>query len=261
MKRATVLVVSLVSIILAATMVTAAAAPRADQNHARRTPTPTAPLPPTATPQVTATSQATAVPTSTAQPLSVYTAGMSCSNGVCIFGPGNVGTFFNEYATSTGGSGPTPYTWRLIAGSLPAGLSMTNFGVYSAQISGTPTQAGTSTFTLQVTDGGGDTAQQAFTLTIDPPASLVITLPGPTAQSGTVGTAYNQNLFANGGVQPYTWSITGGQLPPGLRVSRLQNGGSAINGTPTTRGTFTFTLTVTDNAHAQTSQSTTITVN
>jgi hypothetical protein len=132
--------------------------------------------------------------------------------------------------------------------------------VYSAQIAGTPRQTGTSTFTLQVTDGAGHTARQAFTLTIDPPLPLVITAPGSTAASGTVGTAYNQNLFADGGVRPYTWSITGGQLPPGLKVSQLQNGGSAINGTPTAAGTFTFTLTVTDSADTQTSEQCSITI-
>jgi hypothetical protein len=60
----------------------------------------------------------------------------------------------------------------VVAGNLPAGLSLTpSYGVYSAYIYGTPTQAQTSTFTLQVKDGIGDTARQAFTLTIAPPRS------------------------------------------------------------------------------------------
>jgi hypothetical protein len=36
---------------------------------------------------------------------------------------------------------------------------------------GTPTTVETSAFTLQVRDGQGDTARQAFTLTINPPRS------------------------------------------------------------------------------------------
>jgi hypothetical protein len=215
---------------------------------------------PTATPRATATIQ----PTATPQPLFIDTAseGYSCGNGVCTFPSGNVGAQYAASITSGGGHGPTPYTWRVVAGSLPAGLSLTpSYGVYSAYIYGTPTKIQTSTFTLQVRDGVGDTAQQAFTLTINSPAPLVITLPGSTANSGTVGTAYNQNLFASGGTQPYTWSISGGQLPPGLQVSKLSNGGWAINGTPTTRGTFTFTLTVTDSNATHTSEQTSITVN
>jgi hypothetical protein len=39
--------------------------------------------------------------------------------------------------------------------------------VYSAYVYGTPTKAQSSAFTLQVRDGAGDTARQAFTLTIN----------------------------------------------------------------------------------------------
>src|SRR5689334_617260 len=139
----------------------------------RRTPSPTRPaLTPTSTPtgalatptgpQPTLTLQASTTPAASAtpQPLTVITAGFDCTNGVCELGPGNVGTFFNGYVTSAGGQGPTPYTWRLVFGSLPSGFSLQNFGVDSAQISGTPTRTGTSTFTLQVKDGVGHTAQQ-----------------------------------------------------------------------------------------------------
>jgi hypothetical protein len=63
-----------------------------------------------------------------------------------------------------------------------------------------------------------------------------------------------------GGATPYTWSITGGQLPPGLARIRTSNG-NRIEGTPTTRGTFTFILTVRDQGGQQASQQTTMTIN
>ena len=227
-----------------------------------RTPT-GSPAVPTSTPtgvQPTLTLQASTTPpaTATLQPLTVITAGFSCTNGVCTLGPGNVGTFFNEYVTSSGGSGPTPYTWKLVAGSLPSGLSMSNFGVYSAQIAGTPRQTGTSTFTLQVTDGAGHTARQAFSFTIDPPQPLVITS-GPCCPAGTVGSAYHTNFFADGGVLPYTWSIVSGQLPPGLRLAASPPAG--LSSTPITRGTFNFTVAVTDGAGTRTTEPGSITVN
>jgi Putative Ig domain len=110
------------------------------------------------------------------QPLTINTTGLSCSNGVCDLGSGNVGTFLNLSISSSGGSGPTPFTWRVVTGKLPAGLRMAKFfGVESTEITGTPTKVETSTFTAQVADGAGDTAQQAFTLTINPPRALVIT--------------------------------------------------------------------------------------
>lgn len=236
--------------------------PRSAAAHSRQaTPTPTATPTrslPTSTPTATGSQPTTTpAPSPTPQPLQVVTAGFSCTNGVCTLGPGNVGTFFNEYVTSSGGQGPTPYTWKLVSGSLPSGLKLSNFGVYSAQIAGTPTQVQTSTFTLQVTDGVGDTARQAFTLTIGPPQPLVITS-GSCCADGTVGTAYHTNFFADGGVQPYTWSISAGQIPPGLKLASSPPAG--LSGTPTTAGTFTFTVTVTDSTGTQTSEPGSITI-
>src|SRR6266568_3115295 len=108
-------------------------------------------------------------------PLTINTTGLSCGNGVCELGTGNVGTFLNLAISASGGSGPTPFTWKVVDGKLPAGLKMARFfGVESTEITGTPTKVETSTFTARVTDGAGAQAQQAFSLTIDPPRPLVI---------------------------------------------------------------------------------------
>src|SRR5712692_10492093 len=184
------------------------------------------------------------------QPLTINTTGLTCTNGVCELGTGNVGTFLNLSISASGGSGPTPFTWKVVGGKLPAGLKMAKFfGVESTEITGTPTRVEASTFTAQVTDGAGDTAQQAFSLTINPPRPLVITS-GACCPDGTVGTAYHTNFFADGGVQPYTWSIPSGQLPPGLTVDKRAPAG--LSGTPTTAGTFNFTVAVTDKTGTQT---------
>jgi hypothetical protein len=172
---------------------------------------------------------------------------------------GNVGADYAAFINTTGGSGG-PDEFSLAAGSLPDGLQMAkSFGVQSTVISGRPTRQQTSTFTVRVQDQSGS-ATRTFIITIGPPVTLAITLPGPTASSGSVGSSYFQNLFASGGQTPYTWSITGGQLPPGLALIRASNG-NRIEGTPTTAGTFTFTLTVRDQGGQQASQQTTITIN
>ena len=59
-------------------------------------------------------------------------------------------------------NGTAPYTWTITAGSLPAGLSLSSAGA----ITGTPTAAGTSSFTAQVTDQAGLTATVLFGLPI-----------------------------------------------------------------------------------------------
>jgi hypothetical protein len=103
------------------------------------------------------------------QPLTIDTGSYTCSHGVCDLGSGNVGAFFAGSMTSFGGQGPTPYTWTVASGSLPIDMLLTpSYGVYSAYVYGIPTTTGTTTLTLQVKDGVGDTARQAFSFTINP---------------------------------------------------------------------------------------------
>src|SRR5258707_3065376 len=156
-----------------------------DSRHRTPTPTPTTPT-----------------PTSTLSPLVIDTTSLP---------DGNVGNSYDAFVTASGGQG-TPKLWSVIAAKLPDGLTMASFyGVQSTIISGTPTTLQTTTFTVQVKDNTG-VATQALSITIDPPPPLVIT--SPTPPKASVGTSYFTNLFASGGVQPYTWSITAGQTAP-----------------------------------------------
>jgi hypothetical protein len=75
---------------------------------------------------------------------------------------GRIGAFYSLPLTATGGT--TPYSFSVIGGTLPAGLSLSGAGV----ISGTPTVNATSTFTISVTDNFFGSASQSFTLTISP---------------------------------------------------------------------------------------------
>lgn len=63
-------------------------------------------------------------------------------------------------------------------------------------------------------------------------------------QNGVVGVAYDQFINIYGGTPPYTLSIVGGALPPGLS---LNLGTGEITGTPTTEGRYNFTIKVVDN--------------
>jgi hypothetical protein len=60
--------------------------------------------------------------------------------------------------------GTAPYNWSVSAGSLPTGLSL---APATGVISGTPTVAATSNFTIRVTDSVGATATRALSLAID----------------------------------------------------------------------------------------------
>lgn len=76
-----------------------------------------------------------------------------------------VNSAYSATLSATGGSGS--YTFAVSSGSLPSWLSLnTNTGV----LSGTPTSAGTSTFTITASDNAtsGLTGSQAYTLTVNP---------------------------------------------------------------------------------------------
>jgi hypothetical protein len=139
-------------------------------------------------------------------------------------------------ATLTASGGTSPYSWTVTGGSLAPGLTLATNGT----ISGIPTTAGTFTFTARVADSGSQSATAQYQIVVF--ASLT-----PTALSlpnGTVGAAYpGATLTATGGTSPYSWTVTGGALPPGLTLAT--NG--AIGGTPTTAGTFSFRARVSDN--------------
>jgi hypothetical protein len=210
------------------------------------------------------TAVATASPTRTqTSTLRFITSGLSCTNGVCALGSGNVGANYGQNIAITGGSCGRPCVtlpvFTVVAGSLPPGLRMpSTYGCCGDAIGGTPSQAGTFTFTIHVKDGAGNTARQAFRIAISPPARLAITFPTACCSAGIVGQSYLQNFFLSGGVAPFAASIAAGQLPPGLKLSSSPP--ISITGTPTTAGTFTFTVRVTDSNGAQATEQGSITV-
>ena len=137
-----------------------------------------------------------------------------------------------------GGRGP--YTWRLAAGELPVGLSLTPRGL----LSGSPTIPGAFPISLQVSDASRPaplSVSVQLILTIAPKHLLVTTehLPG-----GVASSLYTASLAATGGVAPYSWELASGQLPPGLSLAPS----GALSGTPTARGDFRFYVQVSDSA-------------
>ncbi len=59
---------------------------------------------------------------------------------------------------------------------------------------------------------------------------------------GTIGVPYTSSLGASGGLAPYSWTVTAGALPQGLRLG--PNG--TISGTPIISGNYSVTFAVTD---------------
>ena len=152
------------------------------------------------------------------------------------------------YVAALGASnGTPPYVFSLAGGSLPDGITLSADGF----LTGTPTTAGTSRFTVKVTDSTGGTATKDFSLEIKP-APLALT---GTVSDGVVGATISVKFGATGGAPGYLFSASG-SLPPG---TSFKNDGT-LSGTLTAAGSFTFSVTVTDTVGATATRSFTINV-
>lgn len=148
-----------------------------------------------------------------------------------------VGHSFSQAMTASGG---TPsYTYAIINGVLPTGLTLT-----SGTISGTPTTAGAYSFDVQATDSAGKTVTNHFSGFVQ---SNAIGITPTVMPAWNVGAPVSQTMVASGGTGPYTWAVSFGSLPAGLS---LNTGTGAISGTPTTAGDYLFELSVTDSTTA-----------
>ena len=154
---------------------------------------------------------------------------------------GSVGVSYDLALTATGGE--APYSWSITSGNLPAGLSLNSA---SGVIAGTPSATGTSNFTVEASDSSSSphTGSMSFALMINGQLAFTST----SLPAATVGTAYNASCSTTGGLAPYTWSVSQGNLPPGLSLN-LTSG--AIAGTPTASGNYSFGLQVSDSSTPQ----------
>ena len=154
---------------------------------------------------------------------------------------------YTQTLVATGGK--APYSWALSAGTLPLGLALSPTGV----LSGTPAQTGTGfSFTVAVTDATQATVQRLYAMSVF--AGLIV---GACPQNiGEVGFPYNSTLVGEGGVIPYTWTVSG-QLPDGLQLNSVAG---TISGTPTRVGPAALTFTATDKSSRTSAKQCTITV-
>jgi hypothetical protein len=137
-----------------------------------------------------------------------------------------------------GVNGRAPYTWALLSGSLPSGLSLNAAGL----ISGIPTVFGTFPFAVRATDSVGATAVASFSILISPDVEPLRVISNGDLAQGSTGVTYSIQLFFTGGQPPRTWAMDTGSLPPGLALGST----GLIGGVPTLVGTFTFTVRLTD---------------
>ena len=142
--------------------------------------------------------------------------------------------------------------YEITAGSLPAGVTL---NASTGQISGTPTEIGTFTFTVQATIDTFVVKSASFVMTID--SAFAIADGSDPLDSAKVGkdfyAAITSSVFAttaNGGTyDSVTFAADG--LPAGLTISE----DGIISGTPTESGTFKVVVQVTASKEVESSDS------
>lgn len=193
------------------------------------------------------------------------TNGGTLAGGVCVLPNVNVGQNAEEFILTSNGA---VNTFTIVSGSLPPGMSMpATYGAAGTIVAGTPTQQGTFTFTVSAVpfaNPQGPSAQQTFSITVDPPLPLAIANTSP-LPAGQVGVSYFPLTFflVSSTLTPITWSVASGQLPPGLALSSPNAPAiihNQLSGTPTTAGTFVFTMKVTDALGRQATQQFSLTI-
>ena len=155
---------------------------------------------------------------------------------------GEVGTVYSQTLTATGD--PT-ITWNVTSGTLPNGLKLEK-----DTISGTPTAAGTSTFTVKAENTAGSDSKE-LTLTINP-APVLVTSVALNKSELSLYTGQSEILTAtvqpsDATIQNVTWSSSDGAVATvdaNGNVTAVAPGTAAITVT-TDDGNKTATCTVT----------------
>jgi hypothetical protein len=165
---------------------------------------------------------------------------------------GSAGAGYDESLTASGGV--APYTWSVVSGSLPPGLTLSASG----QISGTATSGGSFSFTVVVTDSEtpAAAAAQALTITVD----AVPHITSADSATFTADTAGSFTITTTG--YPAATLTEAGALPSGVTFASNGDGTATLSGTPAagSEGTYPVTISAANSAGAANTQPFVLTV-
>ncbi|MFI4869287.1 MAG: beta strand repeat-containing protein [Steroidobacterales bacterium] len=212
--------------------------------------------PASATGGVDATITATSVvnPASTAS-VTLVVLGTPIMNPPQLF-PGNVNVAYGANITVAGGL--APFTWVLAAnsGALPPGIVLNGSTTAISSISGTPTTAGSYTFTVQATDTNNKVASQTMTMTVKAQDSCLLEGNyafivsgfrggGPMTHVGSIAIDASGNIS---GEQDYKdgHRTTHETLNPSLCTNRQTNSGQLTLNSPSGQILYNFSATPPD---------------
>lgn len=162
-----------------------------------------------------------------------------------------VGLAYQTKLVAKGGNGS--YTWELIGGDLPAGLT---FSAPTGEVLGTPTEVTSKSLTFRVNSNtlSAEKTLMLETREIGGPLTIV----NRTLLTGVVGQAYppaeanqdpstQQRITAVGGAGAATFTLVGG-APTGLTL----DADGYLHGVPVGRGLYSLEITATDGTNSTT---------
>lgn len=153
---------------------------------------------------------------------------------------GTVDKPFSAAVDASGGC--TPYKWAVVAGDLPKGISdKASDNTEALDLSGTPTAAGSYSFTISVKSCGGRVAKESYKLTIEPAADHVVDLSWKASTSSDIA-GYNVYRSPNGS----SWS----KINVSLVASTIYDDSTVTNG-----DTYYYAVTAVDLEGAESGKS------
>ncbi|MBQ7170282.1 MAG: putative Ig domain-containing protein, partial [Synergistaceae bacterium] len=178
-----------------------------------------------------------------------------------ILPSGTVGTAYSQTLAAT----PSTVTWAVESGSLPNGLALSTAGA----ISGTPTLAGSFSFTVRATSSNGaNSVSKSFTLAISPsptPALLLTVSAVPESLSLEAGASSDVSFHAENNSGVVTWTL--GTVPAGIIIEPANlayatqyNTGIIYTVTGITAGSYSIIVTAVDESGSSATATLTVTV-
>ncbi len=159
---------------------------------------------------------------------------------------GTANQSYNASLVATGGA--APYTFQILSGFLPTGMTFSSDGVFS----GTPTDTTENTLQIKTTDAFGCTGQQAFDLLI---TCQTIPVNPPAQNSAVVNVPLSVQFTQTNGLGTVNFT-TSSTLPTGITL----NTNGLLSGTPTQTGVFPLTVVAKDKNQCQGTVNYTLTI-
>jgi hypothetical protein len=213
----------------------------------------------TGTPTATGTANITVTATNgispdDSQPMTVV-AGQAPAFTSAASATSTVGSAFSFNVATTGGY-PVPVLTE--SGTLPPGITLTDNKDGTGTLAGTPTAAGTYTFTLTASNLYSTGVNQTFTLIVQQAPAIT------SANSATFTIGANGTFTVNTTGSPTAKISEAGTLPGGITLADNGDGTATLSGTPDatdTTGAYPITITATNGVSPDATQSFTLTVN